>query len=86
MSNCNLGNNPLFILLPAPILIVAISVIGIDCYIGTTTIAYSLSDLNQVKSITANSTIIQDIPLEKARVSDIDIAYKTWVMVNPPCS
>lgn len=77
MSNCNLGNNPMLILLTAPILIVACLYIGIDCYIGTTSIAYGLSDLNQVKSITANSTIIEDIPVEKARVSDIDIAYKT---------
>jgi hypothetical protein len=59
-------------------LIITSSLISIDGYFGTPKIAYSQSDPDQMNSNTTNSVNIQDIPLEKVRVGDIDIAYKTF--------
>ena len=39
---------------------------------------YGQSDPDQMNSNTTNSVNIQDIPLEKVRVGDIDIAYKMF--------
>ena len=55
--------------------IIASSLIGIDGYFSTTKIAYSQSDPDQMNSNTTDSVNIQDIPLEKVRVGDIDVAY-----------
>src|SRR5215217_9469145 len=63
----------------APMLIIASSLIGIDGYFGTPKIAYSQSDQDQMNSnTTTNSVNIQNIPLEKVRVGDIDVAYKMF--------
>src|ERR671913_459877 len=68
----------------APMLIIASSLIGIDGYFGTPKIAYSQSDQDQMNSnTTTNSVNIQDIPLEKVRVGDIDIAYKMFGKGEP---
>src|SRR5918995_5598137 len=67
----------------APMLIIASSLIGIDGYFGTPKIAYSQSDLDQMNSNTTNSVNIQDIPLEKVRVGDIDVAYKMFGKGDP---
>ena len=67
----------------APILIIASSLIGIDGYFGTPKIAYSQSDQDQMNSNTANSVNIQDIPLEKVRIGDIDVAYKMFGKGDP---
>jgi pimeloyl-ACP methyl ester carboxylesterase len=61
-----------------PTLIIASSLIGTDGYFGTPKIAYSQSDPDQMNSNTTNSVKIQDIPLEKVHVGDIDIAYKMF--------
>jgi hypothetical protein len=45
---------------------------------GTTKVAYSQSDPDQMSSNTTIAFNIQDIPVEKVRVGDIEIAYKTW--------
>lgn len=66
----------LILIAAAPMLIIASSLISIDDYFGTPKIAYSQSDPDQTNSNTTNSLNIQDIPLEKVRVGDIDIAYK----------
>jgi pimeloyl-ACP methyl ester carboxylesterase len=67
----------------APMLIIASSLIGIDGYFGTPKIAYSQSDQDQMNSNTTNSVNIQDIPLEKVRVGDIDVAYKMFGKGEP---
>jgi pimeloyl-ACP methyl ester carboxylesterase len=67
----------------APMLIIASSLIGIDGYFGTPKIAYSQSDQDQMNSNTTKSVNIQDIPLEKVRVGDIDVAYKMFGKGEP---
>ena len=64
-------------------LIIASSLIGIDGYFGTPKIAYSQSDQDQMNSNTTKSVNIQDIPLEKVRVGDIDVAYKMFGKGEP---
>ncbi len=60
-----------------PMLIIASSLISIDGYFGTSKVAYSQSNPDQMNSNTTSSVNIQDIPVKKVRVGDIDIAYKT---------
>src|SRR5215217_4218798 len=67
----------------APMLIIASSLIGIDGYFGTPKIAYSQSDQDQMNSNITKSVNIQDIPLEKVRVGDIDVAYKMFGKGEP---
>jgi pimeloyl-ACP methyl ester carboxylesterase len=73
----------LILIAAAPMLIIASSLIGIDGYFGTPKIAYSQSDPDQMNSNTTNSVNIQDIPLEKVRVGDIDVAYKMFGKGEP---
>ena len=63
-------------------LIIASSLIGIDGYFSTTKIAYSQSDPDQMNSNTTNSVNIQDIPLEKVHVGDIDIGTRCLAKVT----
>jgi pimeloyl-ACP methyl ester carboxylesterase len=77
MSNHRLiRKDHLILIAAAPMLIIASSLTGINGYFGTPKIAYSQSDPDQMNSDTTNSVNIQDIPLKKVRVGDIDIAYK----------
>jgi hypothetical protein len=79
MPNRRLIRKDHLVLIPtAPMLIIASSLIGIDGYFGTPNIAYSKSDPDQMNSNTTNSVNIQDIPLEKVHVGDIDVAYKMF--------
>src|ERR671920_2056715 len=80
MSNHRLVRKDHLILIAAatPMLIIASSLIGIDGYFGTPKIVYSQSDQDQINSNTTKSVNIQDIPLEKVRVGDIDVAYKMF--------
>ena len=73
----------LILIAAAPMLIIASSLVGIDGYFGTPKIAYSQSDPDQMNSNTTNSINIQDIPLEKVRVGDIDVAYKMFGKGDP---
>jgi pimeloyl-ACP methyl ester carboxylesterase len=73
----------LILIAAAPMLIIASSLIGIDGYFGTPKIAYSQSDPDQVNSNITNSVNIQDTPLEKVRVGDIDVAYKMFGKGDP---
>jgi pimeloyl-ACP methyl ester carboxylesterase len=73
----------LILIAAAPMLIIASSLIGIDGYFGTPKIAYSQSDQDQMNSNTTKSVNIQDIPLEKVRVGDIDVAYKMFGKGEP---
>jgi hypothetical protein len=47
---------------------------------------YGQSDPEQMNSNSTNSVNIQDIPLEKVRVGDIDIAYKSFAQGKLYCS
>jgi pimeloyl-ACP methyl ester carboxylesterase len=47
-------------------------------YIDITKVVYGQSDPDQMNSNTTNSVNMQDIPLEKVRVGDIDVAYKMF--------
>ena len=73
----------LILIAAAPMLIIASSLVGIDGYFGTPKIAYGQSDPDQMNSNTTNSINIQDIPLEKVRVGDIDVAYKMFGKGDP---
>src|SRR5215210_935673 len=73
----------LILIAAAPMLIIASSLIGIDGYFGTPKIVYSQSDQDQMNSNTTKSVNIQDIPLEKVRVGDIDVAYKMFGKGEP---
>ena len=85
MSNHRLIRKDHLILIAAaaPMLIIASSLIGIDGYFGTPKIAYSQSDQDQMNSNTTKSVNIQDIPLEKVRVGDIEMAYKMFGKGDP---
>src|ERR687892_1259602 len=85
MSNHRLVRKDHLILIAAvaPMLIIASLLIGIDGYFGTPKIAYSQSDQDQMNSNTTKSVNIQDIPLEKVRVGDIDVAYKMFGKGDP---
>src|SRR5215211_8083697 len=84
MSNHRLiRKDHLILIAAAPMLIIASSLIGIDGYFGTPKIAYSKSDPDQMNSNTTNSVNLQDIPLEKVRVGDIDVAYKMFGNGDP---
>ena len=78
-----MSNHHLIIIAAAPILIIASSLIGIDGYFGTPKIAYSQSDQDQMNPNTTNWVNIQDIPLKKVRVGDIDVAYKLFGKGDP---
>jgi pimeloyl-ACP methyl ester carboxylesterase len=82
MSN-HVRKDHLILIAAAPMLIIASSLIGIDVYFGTPKIAYSQSDQDQMNSNTMKSVNMQDIPLKKVRVGDIDVAYKTFGKGEP---
>ena len=52
-------------------------------YFDITKVVYGQSDPDQTNSNTTNSVNMQDIPLEKVHVGDIDIAYKMFGKGEP---
>ena len=48
-----------------------------------TKVVYGQSDPDQMNTNTTNSVNMQDIPLEKVRVGDIDVAYKMFGKGDP---
>ena len=54
-----------------------------NSYFGTTNLAYGQPD--QMNSNVTNSLNIQNIPVKKVHVGDIDIAYKTFGKGDPIC-
>jgi pimeloyl-ACP methyl ester carboxylesterase len=52
-------------------------------YFDITKVAYGQSDPNQMNSNTTSSVNIQDLPLKKVRIGDIDIAYKMFGKGEP---
>jgi pimeloyl-ACP methyl ester carboxylesterase len=64
-------------------LIIASPSINNHGYSDITKVVYGQSGPDQLKSNTTNSVNIQDIPLEKVRVGDIDVAYKMFGKGEP---
>ena len=64
-------------------LIISSSSISNYGYFDITKVVYGQTDPDQTNSNTTNSVNIQDIPLEKVRVGDIDVAYKMFGKGDP---
>src|SRR5213080_1281191 len=64
-------------------LVIASPSINNYAYFGFTKVVYGQSDPNQVNSYTTNSVNIQDIPVKKVHVGDIDVAYKVFGKGDP---
>ena len=73
----------LILIAAASMLLIASSLININSSFGTPKIAYSQLDPNQTNSNTTNSVNMQDIPLKKVHVGDIDVAYKMFGKGDP---
>ena len=67
----------------ATTLIIANSSISNYGYFDIPKVVYGQPDPDQMNSNTTNSVNIQDIPLEKVRVGDIDVAYKMFGQGDP---
>ena len=52
-------------------------------YFDITKVVYGQPDPDQMNSNTTNSVNMQDIPLEKVHVGDIDVAYKMFGKGDP---
>jgi pimeloyl-ACP methyl ester carboxylesterase len=72
------------------VIIVVISTLGIASssiinygYFDITKVVYGQPDPDQTNSNTTNLVNMQDIPLEKVRVGDIDVAYKMFGKGDP---
>ena len=52
-------------------------------YFGFAKVVYGQSNPNQVNSNTTSSVNIQDIPVKKVHVGDIDVAYKVFGKGDP---
>jgi hypothetical protein len=73
---------PLFIVFAFLLIIPSTAIlISNNSYFGTTNIVYAQSD--QTNSNVTNSLNIQNIPVKKVHVGDIDIAYKTFGKGDP---
>ena len=65
------------------ILVISISSISNNGYFDMTNVVYGQSDPNQVNSNITNSVNLQDIPVKKIHVGDIDVAYKMFGKGEP---
>ena len=73
-----LGKIHLVIIAVISTLVIASPSISNYGYFDVTKVVYGQSDPDQMNSNTTNSVNLQDIPLEKVHVGDIDIAYKMF--------
>ena len=64
-------------------LVITSSSIGNYGFFDITKVVYGQSDPDQMNSNTSNSVNLQDIPLEKVHVGDIDVAYKMFGNGDP---
>ena len=78
-------NDHLILIAVISTLVIASSSISNYGYFGFTRIAYGQSDPNQVNSNTTNSVNIQDIPVKKVHVGDIDVRTRCLVKVTLYC-
>ncbi|MFZ1875400.1 MAG: alpha/beta hydrolase [Nitrososphaeraceae archaeon] len=63
--------------------VIAFPLISSYSYIDVTKAVYGQSDPDQTNSNTTSLVNMQDIPLEKVRVGDIDVAYKMFGQGDP---
>jgi pimeloyl-ACP methyl ester carboxylesterase len=83
-SNIQVRKDYLFTIAVISTLIISSSSIGNYGHNGITNVVYGQTDPDQANSAnTANLVNIQDIPLEKAHVGDIDVAYKMFGKGDP---
>ncbi|HYV52278.1 MAG TPA: alpha/beta hydrolase [Candidatus Eisenbacteria bacterium] len=82
-SNRLFRNDHLVLIAIISTLVIASPSISNYGYFDITKVAYGQSDPNQMNSNTTSSVNIQDIPLKKVRVGDIDIAYKMFGKGEP---
>ena len=73
----------LFLIAVISTLVIVSSSISNYGYFDITNVVYGQSDPGQANSNTTNSVNMQDIPLKKVRVGDIDIAYKMFGKGDP---
>jgi hypothetical protein len=76
-------NDHLVIIAVISSLIIATPSISNYGYFGFIKVAYGQSNPGQMNSNTTNSINIQDIPLKKIHVGDIDVAYKVFGKGDP---
>jgi pimeloyl-ACP methyl ester carboxylesterase len=65
------------------VLVIRSSSINNHGYFGNTKAVYGQSDPEQMNSNTTNSLNLQDIPVEKVHVGDIDVGYKMFGKGEP---
>jgi pimeloyl-ACP methyl ester carboxylesterase len=82
-SHRRVRNDHLVLIAVISTLVIASPSISNYGYFDITKVAYGQSDPNQMNSNTTSSVNIQDIPLKKVRVGDIDIAYKMFGKGEP---
>ena len=73
----------LVIIVVVSALVISISSISNYGYFDMTKVVYGQPDSNQTNSNTTNSLDIQNIPLKKVHVGDIDVAYKMFGKGDP---
>ena len=78
-----LGKIHLILIAVISTLIIVNSSISNYGYFDITKVVYGQSGPDQMNSNTTNSVNMQDIPLEKVRVGDIDVAYKMFGKGEP---
>src|SRR5262245_41176367 len=84
MSNHGLiRKNHLILIAVISTLLIASTSISNYGYFGFTKVAYGQSVPDQTNSNTTNSLNLQDIPLKKVHVGDIDVAYKMFGKGDP---
>src|SRR5215469_14064018 len=82
-SHRRVRNDHLVLIAIISTLVIASPSISNYGYFEITKVAYGQSDPNQMNSNITSSVNIQDIPLKKVRVGDIDIAYKMFGKGEP---
>jgi len=76
-------NDHLVVIAVISTLVISIYSISNNVYFDMTKVVYGQLDSNQTNSNTTNSLNIQNIPLKKVHVGDIDIAYKMFGKGDP---
>jgi pimeloyl-ACP methyl ester carboxylesterase len=82
-SHRRVRNDHLVLIAVISTLVIASSSTSNYGYFGFTKVVYGQSNPDQMNSNTTNSVNIQDIPVKKVHVGDIDIAYKVFGKGDP---
>jgi pimeloyl-ACP methyl ester carboxylesterase len=82
-SNRVAKTDSLVIIAVISVLVIASPSISNYGYFDISNVVYGQADLDQMNSNTTNSLNLQDIPLEKVHVGDIDVGYKMFGKGEP---